>query len=195
MLTLHCSYLAPLSDTTLKGYHKCTIEKRNVGKAGHSYRCQSSSAETCQGGMRKANTTLFISLLLLGTSKKLLGYIHERHRTHSDVFSILKKRCCRTLLTHTQKQKKKNYLTLHVQLPIILTHDCRQYRDKNKVTSFHSQFPWQLHNKKTLMQCALHLHTLTKSQSAQKIYNTHNRHKEVKGENDNMSHCTEIKFT
>lgn len=69
-----------------------------------------------------------------------------------------------------------------MQLPIILTHDCRQNRDKNKVTSFHSQFPWQLHNKITLMQCALHLHTLTKSQSAQKIYNTHNRHKEVKKE-------------
>lgn len=63
MSTLHCSYLAPLSDTTLKGYHKYTIEK-NVEKAGHSYRCQSSSAETCRGGMGKANTTLFISLLL-----------------------------------------------------------------------------------------------------------------------------------
>lgn len=158
MSTLRCSYLAPLSDYTLKGYHKCTIEKRNVGKAGHSYRCQSSSAETCRGGMGKANTTLYISLFLLGTSKKLLGYIHERHRTHSDMFSVLKKRCCRTLLTHT-KTKQKKYFTLHVQLPIILTHDCRQYRDKSKVTSFHSQFPWQLHNKKTLMQCALPTYT------------------------------------
>lgn len=44
------------------------------------------------------------------------------------------------------------------------------------------------------MQHALHIHKLTKSQAAHKIYNTHRRHKKVKGKN-NMSHCTKIKFT